>query len=56
MISTDHYEGMSREEAWADYHERHPEVIASWGERNGRWPKDNIPATILVLPDTAAGG
>jgi hypothetical protein len=29
---------MARERAWAAYHRNHPEVVASWGEQNGRWP------------------
>lgn len=30
--------GMTREAAWARYRTNHPEVLASWGEQNGRWP------------------
>lgn len=36
------YDGMTKEEAWEDYHRRHPEVLASWGEQNGRMPNDDI--------------
>lgn len=49
QISEDHYEGMTYEQAWADYHERHPEVLSNWGEQNGRWPNDHIPADILAV-------
>lgn len=26
------------ERAWADYFRAHPEVVASWGHQNDRWP------------------
>jgi len=26
------------EKAWARYLANHPEVAASWGKQNGRWP------------------
>lgn len=31
--------GRSRTEAWARYRANHPEVLAAWGQQNGRWPK-----------------
>lgn len=48
VIGPDHYEGMTFEEAWADYFERHPDTLAVWGQQNGRWPNDHVPANIIV--------
>jgi len=42
VLSDDYYDGMTFEEAWQDYFERHPEVLANWGHQNGYFPNDNI--------------
>ena len=31
------------EQAWARYRANHPDVAASWGQQNGRWPKCTCP-------------
>lgn len=33
------WDGMTRDEAWAVWFAEHPEVLASWGHQNGRWPR-----------------
>lgn len=37
-VEIDEY-GRERDEAWMAYHDNHPEVIASWGELENRWPR-----------------
>lgn len=39
----DSLDGMTREEAWADYFAKHPEVLASWAHQNGYWPYGYTP-------------
>ena len=45
------------EAAWREYHINHPEVSASWGEQNGRWPNCTCiecdPGGLLPTPDIA---
>lgn len=38
--------GNPRDEAWARYYRAHPEVVASWGEQNGRQPNCGCPACV----------
>lgn len=44
----DRYAGMTRDEAWADYFHRNPDVLANWGHQNGRWPNDDVITNVLV--------
>lgn len=39
----DQPDGMPRtiEEAWEEYFEAHPEVLASWRQQNGYWPMED---------------
>lgn len=36
---TDVYEdGLNRDQAWSRFFRNHPNILASWGHQNGRWP------------------
>lgn len=48
-----------RSDAWAAYYRNHPNVIASWGESNGRAPKCTCalcdPDQLLPRPNIVVG-
>ncbi|TDC02643.1 hypothetical protein E1091_00130 [Micromonospora fluostatini] len=33
----------AKRKAWVRYFANHPEVVASWGEQNDRWPNCSCP-------------
>lgn len=52
--------GLTWTQAWALFFANHPEVVATWGYSNGRWPNCTCrqcdPDGLLPRPDILADG